>query len=115
MAISSGLSQLVRGLLWGLLAVTGGLHSGLVLADPSEHKTDDGDPIPATFSRHTSVHGVGARQFSRRNEEQAVLSLSSLLVLLVEEPSACGTESTSRCRPSQSTFGSHAEPHRIAH
>jgi hypothetical protein len=36
-------------------------------------RTEDGDRIPGTFSRHASVHGVSARQFSLRNSVQAVL------------------------------------------
>jgi hypothetical protein len=50
-----------------------------------KYKTEDGDPIPNTFSRHASVHGVSARQFSRRNAVQAVLFVSSLLLFLDEE------------------------------
>jgi len=53
-----------------------------------KYKTEDGDPIPNTFSRHASVHGVSARQFSRRNAVQAVLFVSSLLLFLDEEASA---------------------------
>ena len=53
-----------------------------------KYKTEEGDPIPHTFSRHASVHGVSAKQFSRRNAVQAVLFLSSLLVFLDEEASA---------------------------
>ena len=53
-----------------------------------KYKTEDGDPIPNTFSRHASVHGVSARQFSRRNAVQAVLFVSSLMVFLDEEASA---------------------------
>jgi hypothetical protein len=53
-----------------------------------KYKTEDGDPIPTTFSRHASVHGVSAKQFSRRNAVQAVLFLSSLLVFLDEEASS---------------------------
>ena len=53
-----------------------------------KYKIEDGDPIPNTFSRHASVHGVSARQFSRRNAVQAVLFVSSLLLFLDEEASA---------------------------
>ena len=53
-----------------------------------KYKPEDGDLIPATFSRHASVHGVSARQLSRRNAVQAVLFLSSLLVFLDEEASS---------------------------
>jgi hypothetical protein len=48
----------------------------------------DGDPIPQTFSRHASVHGVSTRQFSRRNAVQALLFVTGLLVFLDEEASA---------------------------
>lgn len=53
-----------------------------------KYNIEDGDPIPNTFSRHASVHGVSARQFSRRNAVQAVLFVSSLLLFLDEEASA---------------------------
>lgn len=53
-----------------------------------KYKTEEGDPVPHTFSRHASVHGVSAKQFSRRNAVQAILFLSSLLVFLDEEASA---------------------------
>ena len=53
-----------------------------------KYKIEDGDPIPNTFSRHASVHGVSTRQFSRRNAVQAVLFVSSLLLFLDEEASA---------------------------
>jgi len=53
-----------------------------------KYRTDEGDPIPHTFSRHASAHGVSEKQFSRRNAVQAVLFLSSLLVFLDEEASA---------------------------
>ncbi len=46
---------------------------------------EDGDPIPTTFSRHASVHGVSAKQYSRRNAVQAVLFVSSFLLFLDEE------------------------------
>jgi hypothetical protein len=52
------------------------------------YQIEDGDPIPNTFSRHASVHGVSARQFSRRNAVQALLFVSSLMVFLDEEASA---------------------------
>lgn len=48
-------------------------------------RVEDGDPIPHTFSRHASVHGVSSRQFSRRNAVQALLFVSSLLLFLDEE------------------------------
>lgn len=51
-------------------------------------KTEDGDPIPNTFSRHASVHGVSTRQFSRRNAMQALLFVTGLLVFLDGEASA---------------------------
>lgn len=50
--------------------------------------TEDGDRVPNTFSRHASVHGVSARQFSRRNAMQALLFATGLLVFLDEEASA---------------------------
>lgn len=53
-----------------------------------KYRTEEGDPIPHTFSRHASVHGVSTKQFSRRNAVRAVLFLSSLLVFLDEEASA---------------------------
>jgi len=52
-----------------------------------KYKTEDGDAIPTTFSRHATVHGVSQRQFPRRNAVQAVLFVSSLLVFLDEEAS----------------------------
>jgi hypothetical protein len=48
-------------------------------------KNSDGDSVPTTFSRHASVHGVSAKQYSRRNAVQAVLFVSSLLMFLDEE------------------------------
>lgn len=51
-------------------------------------KMEDGDPIPTTFSRHATVHGVSERQFSRRNAVQAVLFVTSLLLFVDEEGSA---------------------------
>ncbi|KQP63523.1 hypothetical protein [Nocardioides sp. Leaf285] len=53
-----------------------------------QYRPDKGDLVPRTFSRHASVHGVGSRQFSRRNAVQAVLFVSSLLVFLDEEAAA---------------------------
>lgn len=53
-----------------------------------QYRPENGDPIPRTFSRHASVHGVSSRQFSRRNAVQAVLFVSSLLLFLDEEASA---------------------------
>jgi hypothetical protein len=44
-----------------------------------------GEAVPTTFSRHASVHGVSAKQYSRRNAVQAVLFVSSLLLFLDEE------------------------------
>jgi hypothetical protein len=51
-------------------------------------KTEDGDSVPQTFSRHASAHGVSTRQFSRRNAVQALLFVAGLLVFLDEEASA---------------------------
>lgn len=51
------------------------------------YRQEDGDPVPSTFSRHASVHGVSRRQFSRRNAVQAVLFVTSLLVFLDEAAS----------------------------
>lgn len=48
------------------------------------YKTSEGDPIPTTFSRHATVHGVSAKQFTRRNAVQAVLFVSSLLLFFDE-------------------------------
>lgn len=50
-----------------------------------KYKVEDGDPIPRTFSRHASVHGVSPRQFSKRNAVQGLLFVSSLLVFLDEQ------------------------------
>lgn len=47
--------------------------------------TSKGDPIPQSFSRHATVHGVSARQFSRRNAVQAVMFAAGLLAFLQEE------------------------------
>lgn len=46
---------------------------------------NDGDPIPKTFSRHASVHGVSSRQFSRRNAVQGLMFLTGVLVFLDEQ------------------------------
>ncbi|WP_418057443.1 hypothetical protein [Pimelobacter simplex] len=53
-----------------------------------QYRPENGDPVPRTFSRHASVHGVSSRQFSRRNAVQAVLFVSSLLIFLDEEAAA---------------------------
>lgn len=53
-----------------------------------QYRPENGDPVPRTFSRHASVHGVSSRQFSRRNAVQAVLFVSSLLLFLDEEAAA---------------------------
>lgn len=50
-------------------------------------RVEDGDPIPRTFSRHASVHGVSSRQFSRRNAVQALMFVCGLLLFLDEEAS----------------------------
>ena len=50
-----------------------------------KYKLEDGDPIPRTFSRHASVHGVGPRQFSKRNAVQGLLFVCSLLLFLDEQ------------------------------
>lgn len=50
-----------------------------------KYKVEDGDPIPRTFSRHASVHGVSSRQFSKRNAIQGLLFVSSLLAFLDEQ------------------------------
>lgn len=53
-----------------------------------QYRPENGVPVPRTFSRHASVHGVSSRQFSRRNAVQAVLFVSSLLIFLDEEAAA---------------------------
>lgn len=50
-----------------------------------KYKVEDGDPIPRTFSRHASVHGISSRQFSKRNAVQSLLFISSLLLFLDEQ------------------------------
>lgn len=50
-----------------------------------KYKAEDGDPVPRTFSRHASVHGVSSRQFSKRNAVQGLLFVSSLLLFLDEQ------------------------------
>lgn len=53
-----------------------------------KYRVEDGDPIPRTFSRHASVHGVSSRQFSRRNAVQALMFICGLLLFLDEEDSS---------------------------
>ncbi|MGA8246391.1 MAG: hypothetical protein WB797_05750 [Nocardioides sp.] len=48
-------------------------------------RVEHGDPIPRTFSRHASVHGVSSRQFSRRNAIQVLMFVCGLLLFLDEE------------------------------
>lgn len=50
-----------------------------------KYKVEDGDPIPRTFSRHASVHGISSRQFSKRNAVQGLLFIGSLLLFLDEQ------------------------------
>jgi hypothetical protein len=52
-----------------------------------KYRVEDGDPIPRTFSRHASVHGVHSRQFSRRNAVQVLMFVCGLLLFLDEEAS----------------------------
>ena len=40
---------------------------------------NNGDPVPATYSRHASVHGVSARQYSKRNTVHALMLVASYL------------------------------------
>jgi hypothetical protein len=50
-----------------------------------QYHANNGDPIPKTFSRHASVHGVSSRQFSRRNAVQGLMFLTGVLVFLDEQ------------------------------
>ncbi|HEY3547810.1 MAG TPA: hypothetical protein VGK17_17190 [Propionicimonas sp.] len=45
----------------------------------SHYDAAAGDPVPQTFSRHATVHGVSARQFSKRNTAQALLAVTGLI------------------------------------
>lgn len=49
------------------------------------YRPSDGDPIPRTFSRHGSAHGVSRRQYSRLNAVIALMHVVSLLRLLETE------------------------------
>jgi hypothetical protein len=58
-----------------------------------KYRAEDGDPIPHTFSRHASVHGVSSRQFSRRNAVQALMFVCGLLLFLEVESSQAAVAS----------------------
>ncbi|MEI7059040.1 hypothetical protein WBG06_24680 [Nocardioides sp. CCNWLW239] len=45
----------------------------------------NGDKVPTQFSRHATVHAVGARQYSRRNAVQALMVVCSLIYRFDEE------------------------------
>lgn len=73
---------------------------------------DKGDPVPRDFARHASAHGVGRRQYSKRNCMQACMLATSLLGYLqgqdprspraapvAESPS--GRSGSSRAMPSR--------------
>ena len=46
------------------------------------YRPAEGDPIPYTYSRHGSVHGVSTRQFSKRNTLHSLMLLTSLIGLI---------------------------------
>jgi hypothetical protein len=46
---------------------------------------EDGDRIPATFSRNATAHTVSSRQFNRRNAVQGLLFACSLLYFFNEQ------------------------------
>jgi hypothetical protein len=48
---------------------------------------EDGDRIPATFSRNATAHSVSPRQFNQRNAIQAALFATSLVYFLDEQAS----------------------------
>jgi hypothetical protein len=44
-----------------------------------QYRPSNGDPIPRTFNRHASIHGVSAVQYSRLNSVLALAHLMSFL------------------------------------
>ncbi|MFJ3395223.1 hypothetical protein [Leifsonia aquatica] len=53
-----------------------------------QFRVENGDRIPATFSRHASAHAVSSRQFNRRNAVQGLMLTCSLIYRLDEEARA---------------------------
>lgn len=49
-------------------------------------RTEDGDQVPRSFSRHATAHAVTARQMSRVNAVIALMQVTSLLRLMATAP-----------------------------
>ena len=61
------------------LAVREWLAFGPIWRAHQSYWPGNGDPIPRTFNRHATVHGVSTSQFSKRNAIQGLMLLSSIL------------------------------------
>ena len=49
------------------------------------YRREDNDPIPSTFNRHGSSHGVSKRQYSRLNATLGMAHLTSLMWIIDSE------------------------------
>jgi hypothetical protein len=61
------------------LAVREWLAFGPIWRAHQNYWPGNGDPIPRTFNRHATVHGVSTSQFSKRNAIQGLMLVSSVL------------------------------------
>ncbi len=61
------------------LAVREWLAFGPIWNAHQNYRPGDGDPIPRTFNRHATVHGVSTSQFSKRNAIQGLMLVCSIL------------------------------------
>lgn len=52
----------------------------LVAAALQTYRTDQGDPIPATFSRHASAHTVSGDQYQRENAVAGLMLVTAFLM-----------------------------------
>jgi hypothetical protein len=61
------------------LAVREWLAFGPIWSAHQNYWPSNGDPVPRTFNRHVTVHGVSTSQFSKRNAIQGLMLVCSIL------------------------------------
>jgi len=61
------------------LAVREWLAFGPIWSAHQNYWPRNGDPVPRTFNRHVTVHGVSTSQFSKRNAIQGLMLVCSIL------------------------------------